>query len=445
MQNKFKLKINDLGPIKEANMGINQINIIGGPNASGKSFSSKLLFCFLTSLSEQGKRIENDGIYGSYDSFIKRWINNTSSIDSIQYNHAELNDKVSRLMQGWDDNNIDYDYLNDFLLKFKSILDEYDLLSDENCLNDFEIIRNTIDPDKQKFGYVPRVLNYLLLVEFGQSSLKQFQNAKIEFKGISDQLFNFSIDFNEYSADLTFNTLDDSQLNLNKVIYMDSISLLGFKIKLNKGIEVNGNLAPFHFYSLLKGMVQKPSINSVALNKFYANHGKNLESEFIEMMDGFFEFKEDEQEFIFKSNDLDIELNNVASGYKQIGIIQLLLSNKSISDGTWLIIDEPEVNLHPAMQIKLVELLVKMAQELNIAVYVNSHSPYIIEAFEVYSKRENMDEKTSFFLCEPDEKTKFNIHEVSRKNLRKIYDNLANPYNIINSVRFENDWKEEFD
>ena len=68
-----------------------------------------------------------------------------------------------------------------------------------------------------------------------------------------------------------------------------------------------------------------------------------------------------------------------------------------------------------------------------------------MEAFEVYSKKEKMEDKTSFFLCEPNNNSKFEIKEINRNNLIKIYDTLADPYNIINSVRFENDWNEEFD
>ena len=130
MQNKINFKINNFGPINEANIDINQINILGGINGSGKSFSSKLLFCFLTSLSNQGKIIENQGIFSSYDSFINRWINNfsRSNQDSIEYDFGELSEEINSLMLNWEENNISYEYLEDFFLKFKNIIDKYELL-----------------------------------------------------------------------------------------------------------------------------------------------------------------------------------------------------------------------------------------------------------------------------------------------------------------------------
>lgn len=447
MQNKFKLEINDFGPIESANININQINIIGGPNSSGKSFSSKLLFCFLTSLSEHGKHIENQGIYGSFDSFIKRWVNNTpnSSLNTISYNYAELHDKINKLMSEWDENNIEYGYLYDFFMKFKNILSEYDLLDDDECNNDLNLVKENVDFNRSKFNYVNRVIQYLLFVEFGQKSLKLFKGSKIEFSEYSNKLFNFLLEFDDNFVDLKFNVEDNLKIDLNKVIYIDSLSLLDFGIKFNEGVEVKSNLGQFHFYALLEGLIQKQDDRDIALKKLYAQYSKDYANELESIMNGSFRFDDEDNVFIFDSDIGPIELKNVASGYKQLGMLQLLLSNNYISEGTWLIIDEPEINLHPSMQVKLAKILIKMANELNIKIYINSHSPYIIEAIEVYSKKEKMEDKTSFFLCEQSNNFKFKINEINRNDLVKIYDTLANPYNTINSVRFENDWNEEFD
>ena len=61
-----------------------------------------------------------------------------------------------------------------------------------------------------------------------------------------------------------------------------------------------------------------------------------------------------------------------------------------------------------------------------------------------------MVDKTSFFLCEKqDDKSidfsKFNITSIGADELQKIYKNLADPYEILNSIRFENQWSEDFD
>lgn len=49
MENKINIKINDFGPINKADIDLNKINVVGGNNATGKSTTSKLLYCFLKS------------------------------------------------------------------------------------------------------------------------------------------------------------------------------------------------------------------------------------------------------------------------------------------------------------------------------------------------------------------------------------------------------------
>ena len=73
MQNEFKFKIKNFGPIDEANLNLNKLNVIGGVNASGKSFSARLLFCIITALSDEGKRIDNESVKSLFTDFINRY------------------------------------------------------------------------------------------------------------------------------------------------------------------------------------------------------------------------------------------------------------------------------------------------------------------------------------------------------------------------------------
>ena len=73
-------------------------------------------------------------------------------------------------------------------------------------------------------------------------------------------------------------------------------------------------------------------------------------------------------------------MENTASGLKQLATIQLLLDNNELTKNSFLILDEPEINLHSEWQVKLAKLLVLLVKELNIYLYINSHSPQFIEA-----------------------------------------------------------------
>lgn len=47
MVNDMTLEIKNVGPIADAKIDVGKINIVGGVNGTGKSMSSKLLYCFL--------------------------------------------------------------------------------------------------------------------------------------------------------------------------------------------------------------------------------------------------------------------------------------------------------------------------------------------------------------------------------------------------------------
>ena len=79
-------------------------------------------------------------------------------------------------------------------------------------------------------------------------------------------------------------------------------------------------------------------------------------------------------------------MGDTSSGIKQIGIIQILLANRKLKENSLLIIDEPEVNLHPEWQIKFAEILCILANDLNVYVYINTHSPMFIEAMSIFSE-----------------------------------------------------------
>lgn len=121
-----------------------------------------------------------------------------------------------------------------------------------------------------------------------------------------------------------------------------------------------------------------------------------------------------------------VELSNLSAGLKVFVIIQTLLENGSLKKGDLLLIDEPEVNLHPEWQIVLAEILVLLQKELGIVIYVNSHSPYFIRAIEVKLARNDIATRGKFYLTIPDGNDMYCVEDVS-KNTERIYELLYKP------------------
>ena len=136
---------------------------------------------------------------------------------------------------------------------------------------------------------------------------------------------------------------------------------------------------------------------------------------------------------IIKSNCPMAQENS--SGIKEIGIIQILLQNNKLKENSFLIIDEPEASLHPQWEIKFAEILVLLVKELNIHIYLNSHSPIFIEAISLYSQYYDLLSETNFYLTQKHENNKYNFKKINPKNMGAVYENLTSPYDELDKLK----------
>ncbi|WP_240148693.1 AAA family ATPase [Streptococcus sp. 2001] len=72
---------------------------------------------------------------------------------------------------------------------------------------------------------------------------------------------------------------------------------------------------------------------------------------------------------------------------KTFYLIKSLLENGVIRENGTLILDEPEVHLHPEWQLKFAEIIVLLQKEFGLHILINSHSPYLVEAIDIFSKK----------------------------------------------------------
>lgn len=137
---------------------------------------------------------------------------------------------------------------------------------------------------------------------------------------------------------------------------------------------------------------------------------------------GTIEYKE---EFIDES----IKIGNVASGMKLFLILQRLIANGSLRENSWVLIDEPESNLHPDWHLKLAEILVLLKIKMNIRILISSHSPYFMRALEVKMADYGIKEAGRFYLME-EENGMYNTKDVTECT-EMIYKQLYKPLELL--------------
>ena len=145
-----------------------------------------------------------------------------------------------------------------------------------------------------------------------------------------------------------------------------------------------------------------------------------------------------------RSSDIVSKIKNIikedcysSAGIRQIGVIQILLENGSLGENSFLIIDEPESNLHPDWQIRFAEILVLLTKELNVTLYLNSYSPIFIEAISLYANYYDLIRDTSIYLTKKQNNGRFNFKKINPKNMGEVYEDLTRPYDELDRLKAE--------
>ncbi|MBO6105600.1 MAG: AAA family ATPase [Methanobrevibacter sp.] len=225
--------------------------------------------------------------------------------------------------------------------------------------------------------------------------------------------FSYKIDFKNYEFDKNGN------YDLNKVFYFDSFSLFDNK--------TGGT----YFLEHVKSLEAALEINE------FNEERENWEVEKLikEILGGEIR-KENGELFFVRDNGFKSHMKNTSSGVKQVATIQTLLMNNELEENSFLIMDEPEVNLHPEWQIKFAKILVLLVKELDLSIYIASHSPFFIEAIQLYSQYYDLIDDSFFYLTQMAEDG-YDIVDVDSNNLEEIYRNLGQPYDILDEIKMD--------
>jgi len=159
-----------------------------------------------------------------------------------------------------------------------------------------------------------------------------------------------------------------------------------------------------------------------------ASDGLDIKERVVSLMGG--EFKKDNMgKYFFEKRKQRIELEHTATGIKYLGIFQVLSQNHYLNSNTVLVLDEPEVHLHPKWQLEMAKIIVELVKN-GVKILVNSHSPYMIEALQRYSEVAEIEDKTNFYLAEDG----YIKHQDSLEN---IFEKLTLPLRELKKLKME--------
>lgn len=137
----------------------------------------------------------------------------------------------------------------------------------------------------------------------------------------------------------------------------------------------------------------------------------------------------------------DVKLANLSAGVKAFVILKMLLENAILQERGVLILDEPEIHLHPEWQMIYAELIVLLQKEFSLTILLTTHSPFFLDAIEVYSYLHGIKERLKCYLSSmDDEGAVFNdvTHQIDR-----VYSALGAPMQKMEDIRERLDMVDE--
>lgn len=466
---KFSVEVKNFGKIKDARINLAPFSVIAGTNSSGKSFLTRALYSFFSTINKDYVTLE------AKESFVYVKMLSKHGFDSVNdpsikvlalYNqfHKNLEDLEESIDIEFADCTFLEQHARSLIIEDKIILTEKSLqeLQDEikgkKKYDDFHkrllVCNKQLKSLKNGISDPREILSRKLSGEFRNALKENFQVSTLnELKAFSadsedqilfnfDELGNITIENENINFSLNPNSISQFQ-SLYNVVFVESPiywklrkPLLEIKNKNNKSSLWNltkdrSTLSgvPKFFYDLIELLNKNIKVDterSLFLDKILLNINSVLNGELDVSDSGEIYFKD-------VSSSKNISLNVTATGVTNLGIIALLLKKNVISKGSFVFIDEPEVNLHPAWQKIMIETLYELSKN-GINVVVATHSIDMIKFIENIMQDLDSEEVFHHFAVNRLSNDGISISENldPKQSLLKIKDDLGESfYNMV--------------
>lgn len=418
------LTLKNIGKVESAVVELNGITVIAGENNTGKSTVGRALFSVFNGFYEierniKRERLENverllDIIYHNVTERMTMRVDTEEIAHAIVDNSGKYQNDLELLQKDVFDaiSQSDSNFLNK--AKSKETINEFQRISDILAVSDEDIFHS--------------VLSKKLDAEFnGQiNNIFSDKNGEITLK-IKDEIASISIASNSIQ-----NISGQFRLN-TEVLYIDD------------PFVIDEQRPPFFYARNLSYVDHRTHLQ----RKLYNNTDANIINEIIvtNKLDSIYEkinsicsgeiVRSKRTSFGYKraNSDKILEVRNISTGLKTFVILKTLLQNGSLEDNGTIVLDEPEIHLHPEWQILFAELIVLIQKEFNMHILLNTHSPYFLNAIEVYAAKYQIADRCKYYMATVHDDVS-RIEDVS-DHVDVIYQRLARPLQELENTRWQ--------
>ncbi len=396
----FEVKIENFGPIQKARIQVGRFTVFAGPNNTGKTFVSKMLYSILSAINANHVQVFFGMMTDIIESDLRHYERTGLAVEErhlLEIRKAlEKIDSVLRETFPSHPVKKESDWLREIQPELKTEIEKIE--------SHFQILRNNVKTKRQfpvfeassdllrsLLGEVDSVVGIGERFKFIQNVQGNFQTSDLsELKGGADFSLRFSVEGvgelreEENRLNFTFSRqIAQSLQPFSEAFYLESPIYWKLKSAL-ESIKLDSrsffrtlNGVPDYFYDMVVALRRErtehplhpfagiyENLNTAINGRISLNEAGNLE---------------------FQQNKKPISLSLTSGGVANMGILALLVERGALDRGSFLFIDEPESNLHPAWQVEMAKFLFELARQ-GINVVVSTHSMTFLKWIEVQVK-----------------------------------------------------------
>lgn len=429
----MRLDIKNFAKIKEAHIIVDGITVIAGENNTGKSTIGKILFSLFNAISdldnkimvqrsteiekESSKTIQNYGTKNIQTSFRNKYI-------VPQKIRRKINDLLKK-------SELDYEkvfcFLGEILKETKGIETEEARHNVQEILTGkiMEILE--LPEEKIAEEILSRYFNRVFFGEIN-SLLEPETLARLELT-IKKSKIKMEFGSNKCRA---FQT----ELNiLNKTLYIANPFVID-KIRDMDEEFYDFDIMEQFLLDVLRDSSKKDLMDGVISSVMAKEKLTDVDKILSQVVSGTI-LEERGHEYYLEQENLKepVFINNLSTGMKSFLILKMLIEKGCINEKDVLILDEPEIHLHPQWQIVYAELVVLLQKYFDLSVIITTHSPYFADAIDLFSKKHEIGDRVNYYLASVE--NGWAKMENVTENLELVYQKMATPVQILDTMRYE--------
>lgn len=383
----MKLIVDNFALIRHAEIDIDGITVIAGNNNSGKSTVGKILFSIFTALSNIDQKIKDQR-----QKMLRRTV--ASKIYRAAGENSELRlwglERAVSAFISVQEGRVSIDWhalINKYADKVPELQQENTLQEIEQAVAQVEgwprlrLIRDAINPIFS--SCFNQQINSLVSPEVPAKVSMYIKNKEI------------SVTFEDNSVTEVSPGIEPE----NKAVFYSSPMV----VDLMDAVML-GNLLMNHLISLLRNYSDRMTDDSDLFEKsmlqerlkdVLAKIDNVLPGQIIKQREGYGLQRPEWKE--------PLSIKNLSTGLKAFVVLKMILESNQLKDRDVLILDEPEIHLHPTWQLIYAELIVLLQKEFDLSVVITTHSHFFLNAIETYSRKYATTKKLNLYLAELEE------------------------------------------